>query len=68
MTGVIKKIIHIRGFGFIEDEQGVERFLLVYDLVDQQTWPQLKRGDHVEFEPTTRPKGFGVASVRRRES
>lgn len=74
MTGKIGKIIHVRGFAFIIDEDGHERFFHASDLVDVEAWPRLKEGQAVTFEPTTnniRPgrdkpsgNGLGVQKVR----
>lgn len=64
MTGKISKIIHVRGYGFVTDEEGLERFLHAENLLDHRVWPGLKEGDRITFEPTERPgKGFGVSKV-----
>jgi cold shock CspA family protein len=68
VTGVVTRILHLRGYWFIKDSNGDERFLHAGDLVDQSLWPNLKNGQRVEFEPRARPKGsrngLGTARVR----
>ncbi len=65
MTGTITRLIHLRGYGFICDEQGNSRFLHATDLVDAALWPALREGQLVKFEPTVRKQGFGVTGVDR---
>jgi cold shock CspA family protein len=70
MTGTILRILHLRGYGFIYDEAGDERFFHARDLVDQRLWPRLEEGQAVEFEAATRPRGarnqLGVTGVKPR--
>ena len=67
MKGIITRVIHVKGFGFLRDEDGCERFLHVGDLVDESLWPSLRIHQWLEFEPTVRLKGggnrLGVAKV-----
>lgn len=75
MTGVIIRILHFRGYGFIRDEAGVERFVHVSDLTDTALWSNIRVGRKVEFTPIVREplptsrfgdryNGLGVKDVR----
>lgn len=64
MTGTIKRVIHVRGFGFIIDERGAERFFHASDLEAVEIF-MLRADQRVEFEPVVRPnKGLGATKVR----
>jgi len=68
MTGTIIRILHVKGFGFLLDEEGAERFIHVADLLDETAWATLRGGIRVEFKPIHRPNGsgnqLGVADLR----
>lgn len=51
MTGKINRILHVKGYGFITDSAGLNRFMHVRDLRDELDWPHLREGQLVEFEP-----------------
>lgn len=53
MRGTIVKIIHIRGFGFIDGEDGVSRYFHATAVVPERFFPYLNTGDLVDFDPTT---------------
>lgn len=69
MTGIIMRVLHGKGYGFIRDEDGHRRFLHVKDLKDGNIWLSLREGMYVEFEPVIRNppsnsnNGLGVAKV-----
>lgn len=69
MTGTVLRILHGKGFGFVQDEQGHRRFLHVRDLKNENQWLGLCQGSTIEFEPAVRseptPKnnGLGCAKV-----
>lgn len=71
MTGIIRRLIHAKGYGFITDERGDDRFLHAKDLHHTHEFLAMREGDQVEFEPTVRkpsnPKhnGLGVTKVRK---
>lgn len=72
MTGTITRILHAKGFGFIQDEAGEERFLHARDLYHSHDFLSLREGDQLEFEPTVRHpaglnkrNGLGVTKVRK---
>ncbi len=59
MTGVIVRLFHVRGYGFIQDQDGDTRFLNAVDLVDQDKWYTLKTGQRVTFKPVVRRRKPG---------
>lgn len=62
-TGTIKKLVHERGFGFIEAEDGTELFFHRSNLVGTEM-DRLTEGQRVEFEVEEGPKGPRAAKVR----
>ena len=69
LTGVITKIIRAKGFAFILDEAGQERFLHVDDFFDPDDFDRVKTGEMINFEPRrrtgSRGNGLGTRDVRR---
>jgi cold shock CspA family protein len=51
MKGTITRMLHVKGFGFLRDEDGHSRFFHAGALVDQDEFFQLKTGQSVEFTP-----------------
>lgn len=72
MTGRITRLIHAKGYGFIEGPNGEERFLHARDLVDTADWPNLREGQTLDFEPVERKNGgrngLGCTEVRLTEN
>jgi len=67
MTGRIKKLIHVRGYGFVKGEDGKDYFLL-YNQVYDTPWVDLKEGEVVHFDVGEDPKGPTAINVRRRNN
>lgn len=65
MTGVVYKLIQMRGIGFIKDEEGRERFMHISDCVPRGLFETLQEGQTVEFRPTETPKGLRAMEIRR---
>ena len=74
MKGEVNRILYAKGFGFITDEDGVNRFMHVRGLRNESDWQHLRVGHKVEFEPVShndrlgKPKqhnGLSVTDVRR---
>ena len=61
-TGTVKWFNRIKGFGFIEQEEGDD--LLVHK---SQVTGELNEGDSVEFEIGEGPKGPNAINVRKTE-
>lgn len=63
MTGTIKTLAKERGFGFISADDGQEYFFHQSELRGGLTFPQLKEGQHVTFEPRQSEKGPRAADI-----
>ena len=61
-TGTVKWINRIKGFGFIEQEEGEDLFVHKSQVTDE-----LNEGDSVEFEIGEGPKGPNAMNVRKIE-
>jgi len=61
-TGIIKKVVRERGFGFISDTDGREVFFHQSGLVGIQ-FDALKEEQKVEFEIENSPKGPRAISI-----
>lgn len=65
--GEVVQLDHGRGFGFILDAGGTERFFHATACEPQDCFEQLKIGDSVSFEPRLSEKGPRAMKVRREE-
>ncbi len=68
MRGTVQRVIHVRGYGFVKDEHGKQRFLHAKDLVDATQWAGLQEGQEIQFEHAERKRpgqerGLGCARV-----
>jgi CspA family cold shock protein len=61
-TGTVKWFNRIKGFGFIEQEEGEDLF-----VHKSQVSEELNEGDSVEFEIGEGPKGPNAINVRKIE-
>ena len=61
-TGTVKWFNRIKGFGFIEQEEGDDLF-----VHKSQVTGELNEGDSVEFEIGEGPKGPNAMNVRKTE-
>ena len=61
-TGTVKWFNRIKGFGFIEQEEGDDLFVHKSQVTDE-----LNEGDSVEFEIGEGPKGPNAINVRKIE-
>ena len=61
-TGTVKWFNRIKGFGFIEQEEGAALF-----VHKSQVTGDLNEGDSVEFEIGEGPKGPNAINVRKTE-
>ena len=63
-TGIIKKLVSERGFGFITADDAKDYFFHRSALTDQLNFDQLAGGERVEFDIEQDPKGVRAANVR----
>lgn len=69
MRGVIKRVFLTRGFGFLQGEDGIERFMHIDDLTVREEWESMRSGTPVMFisQITADPasvKGNGLRAVQ----
>jgi len=57
MTGLVKRLINERGFGFILGPSGISYFFHATSMAAGATFDALKVGDAVMFEAGHDPKG-----------
>ncbi len=62
-TGIIKKVVADRGFGFITAEDGKEYFFHRGAIVAPLTFEQLSGGERVSFAVEESPKGPRAVQV-----
>ncbi len=62
-TGIVKKVVSDRGFGFITAEDGKEYFFHRGGLVAPLEFERLVGGEKVAFEVETTPKGPRASQV-----
>jgi CspA family cold shock protein len=63
-TGIVKKLVSERGFGFITADDAKDYFFHRSALTDQLNFDQLVGGERVEFDIEQDPKGVRAANVR----
>ncbi|HYL40374.1 MAG TPA: cold shock domain-containing protein [Candidatus Binatus sp.] len=63
-TGIVKKVVSDRGFGFITADDGKEYFFHRSGLEPSLEFERLSGGEKVEFELESGPKGPRAAKVR----
>ena len=64
MKGTIKRVVRVRGYGFIRSSDGHEVFFHRNGL-QQMAFDSLKKGAAVEFEVEQSEKGPRATNVRR---
>jgi cold shock protein len=64
MQGVIKRLIHDKGFGFVQASDGSEYFFHQSSVVDGG-FDQLREGQTLTFDKGQGPKGPRAENVRR---
>ena len=63
LTGKVKWFNNVKGYGFIEQEEGDDVFVHFSAILDQG-YKALKEGDPVQFEVTEGHKGLHASSVQ----
>ncbi|MCA9980085.1 MAG: cold shock domain-containing protein [Anaerolineales bacterium] len=66
-SGIVKWFSRLKGYGFIEPEEGGDEVFVHYTAIDGDGYRNLYEGDHVEYVEVDRGKGpqaQGVVSKR----
>ena len=63
-TGIVKKVVAERGFGFITAEDGKDYFFHRSALAQSLEFDRLAGGEKVEFEIEQDPKGARANNVQ----
>lgn len=64
MDGKIKKLVTDKGFGFIQVNDGPDRFFHASAMADGEDFDALQEGQSVTFEDVRHDKGPRAAEVR----
>lgn len=67
IKGTVKWFDDVKGFGFIEPEDGSEDCFVHHSEIQATGFRSLKEGDKVEFDRTENPKGPAAENVRKVE-
>lgn len=64
--GVIKKVVEVRGFGFVREDDAMDHFFHMKDLAPDGglVWGEHLIGQQVEFSFQQTPKGTRAVDVR----
>jgi CspA family cold shock protein len=63
MTGVVKKLVKDRGFGFVKSDDGKEFFFHTSGVQGAVPFDELKESQRVTFDATQGPKGPRAENV-----
>lgn len=67
-SGIVKWFNRIKGFGFIQPEDGGQDVFVHYSAIDAEGYRNLYEGDQVEFEEIDVGKGPQARGVRSKSS
>lgn len=62
MDGQVKRLVQDKGFGFLLDSKGTERFFHSSQVKNAE-WMAVREGDRVTFDPDQGPKGQRALNV-----
>jgi CspA family cold shock protein len=63
--GIVKWFNRLKGFGFIEPEEGGSDVFVHYSAIDGDGYRNLQEGDQVGYDPVDQGKGPQARNVRR---
>jgi CspA family cold shock protein len=63
-SGVVKWFNNAKGYGFISPDEGEEEVFAHFSAIEMDGYKTLKRGQKVEFELNSGPKGLQAGSIR----
>jgi len=68
LTGVVKWFSRLKGYGFINPDDGGQEVFVHYSAIDGEGYRNLYEGDHVEFEMVDKGRGPQAQKVVSRRS
>lgn len=68
MQGVVKWFSRLKGYGFINPDDGEQEVFVHYSAIDGEGYRNLYEGDRVEFELVDRGKGPQAQNVSAKRS
>ena len=68
MSGVVKWFSRLKGYGFINPDNGDQEVFVHYSAIDGEGYRNLYEGDQVEFELVDRGKGPQAQNVSAKRS
>lgn len=63
-TGVVKWFSRLKGYGFINPDDGGQEIFVHYTAINGEGYRNLEEGEHVEFELTDLGKGPQAQKVK----
>lgn len=68
LTGVVKWFSRLKGYGFINPDDGTQEVFVHYSAIDGEGYRNLYEGDRVEYELIDRGRGPQAQKVVARRS
>ena len=68
MTGVVKWFSRLKGYGFINPDNGEQEVFVHYSAIDGEGYRNLYEGDRVEYDLVDRGKGPQAQNVSAKRS
>ena len=67
-TGIVKWFSRLKGYGFINPDDGGDEVFVHYSAIDGEGYRNLHEGDNVDFELVDQGKGPQAQNVSSRRS
>ncbi len=68
LTGIVKWFSRLKGYGFINPDDGTQEVFVHYSAIEGEGYRNLYEGDRVEFELVDRGRGPQAQNVNARRS